>query len=64
MNKNLKLLDKFDKNSNMYELICRLAERTHLVINGAEAADESKEHDPIQIVMEKAVLDGKAEAEK
>jgi len=64
MNKNLKLLDKFDKNSNMYELICRLAEKTHFVINGAAASPESKEHDPIQIVMEEAAMDGKAETEK
>ncbi len=64
MNKNLKLLDKFDKNSNMYELICRLAEKTHSVINGGGASAESREHDPIQIVMEEAALDGKTEAEK
>ena len=64
MNKNLKLLDKFDKNSNMYELICRLADRTHSVINGAGASAESRENDPIQVVMEEAAMDGKAEAEK
>jgi hypothetical protein len=33
-------------------------------MNGAAASPESKEHDPIQIVMEEAAMDGKAETEK
>ena len=61
MNKNLKLLDKFDKNSNMYELICKLARKTHSIINGAGVSTDSKEYDPIRVVMEEASGDEKTE---
>ncbi|HOL22649.1 MAG TPA: DNA-directed RNA polymerase subunit omega [bacterium] len=52
MNRNIKLLDKFDKKANIYELICRLAERTHQILNGAPVSIETKEKDPVQIAME------------
>ncbi|MCX8082587.1 MAG: DNA-directed RNA polymerase subunit omega [bacterium] len=52
MNRNIKLLDKFDKKANIYELICKLAERAHQVLNGAPVSSNIKEKDPIQNVME------------
>ena len=35
MKTNLKILDKFDKTKNIYELIVQCAERTHVIMSGA-----------------------------
>lgn len=58
MNKNLKLLDKFDKKFNIYELICKLSERAHQILNGAPVPQGIKEKDPVQIVMEELLEKG------
>jgi DNA-directed RNA polymerase subunit K/omega len=52
MNKNIKLLDRFDKKENIYELVYQLAERVHQILNGAAVSSTTKEKDPVQIVME------------
>jgi DNA-directed RNA polymerase subunit K/omega len=48
---NLRLLDKFDKDENIYELICKLAEKAHSVIDGRATSVEIKESSPIQTAM-------------
>ena len=52
MDRNLKLLDRFDRDKNIYELICRLAARAHSIMSGSAASFETKETDPIQLAME------------
>ena len=32
MNKNLKTLDKFDKNTNIYDLVLKLSVRSHVIM--------------------------------
>jgi len=34
MNTNLKILDKYDQDRNIYDLVTLLAERAHVVVNG------------------------------
>ena len=58
MNINLKLLDKFDKTVNIYELICKLAERVHQILNGSPVPPDIKEKDPVQIAMEELLAKG------
>ena len=58
MNINLKLLDKFDKTVNIYELICKLAKRVHQILNGAPVSLNIKEKDPVQIAMEELLAKG------
>lgn len=59
MNRNLRLLDRFDKERNIYELICRLAERVHSIINGSAVFVETTETDPVQIAMEELLSQSK-----
>lgn len=59
MDKNLRLLDKFDRQSNVYELICKLADRTHSIMNGNAGSSEVEESNPVQIAMEEFLSDGK-----
>lgn len=59
MDKNLRLLDKFDRQRNVYELICRLAERVHLIMNGNAVSPENKESNPVQIAMAEFLSDEK-----
>ncbi len=61
MEKNLRLLDKFDRQSNIYELICRLAERAHAIMKGKAVSSDIKESNPVQIAM-KEFLDGETES--
>ncbi len=56
MNRNLKVLDKFDKKVNIYELIVRRAERAHDILNGAAPAVNIKENSIPQIVMEEVIV--------
>ena len=56
MNKNLKFIDKFDKEKNIYEVITKLAERAHDLINGAPPAVDTKEKDPVYVVMEEVLM--------
>lgn len=56
MDKNLKFIDKFDKEKNIYEMITQLAKRTHDLINGAVPAVETKENDPIYVAMEEVLI--------
>jgi len=59
MDKNLRLLDKFDRQRNVYELICRLAERVHSIMNGNAVSPENKESNPVQIAMAEFLSDEK-----
>jgi len=52
MNRNLKLLDRFDKKVNIYELICNMANRVYQILNGSPVSVSTKEKDPVQIAME------------
>ncbi|MGI6595560.1 MAG: DNA-directed RNA polymerase subunit omega [Elusimicrobia bacterium] len=52
MNKNIKLLDKYDKKENIYKLVQLMANRVYQILNGAAVSPTIKEKDPIQIVME------------
>ncbi|MCD6408077.1 DNA-directed RNA polymerase subunit omega [bacterium] len=56
MNENLKFIDKFDKEKNIYEMITKLAKRAHDLINGAPPAVDTKENDPIYIAMEEVLM--------
>jgi len=59
MNRNLKLLDRFDKKVNIYELICNMAERVYQILNGAPVAiTRTKGKDPVQIAMEEFLGQG------
>ena len=58
MDKNLRLLDKFDRDTNVYELICKLADRTHAIMSGNAVSPETRESNPVQIAMEEFLLDG------
>jgi len=58
MNRNLKLLDRFDKKVNIYELICNMAERVYQILNGATVSIDTKEKDPVQIAMEEFLEQG------
>ncbi|HOJ40433.1 MAG TPA: hypothetical protein PKX93_03080 [bacterium] len=46
MNINTKILDRYDRNSNIYQLILQLAERAHVLMSGASASLEMAEVDP------------------
>ncbi|HDD64940.1 MAG TPA: hypothetical protein ENF61_02370 [Firmicutes bacterium] len=55
MNRNLKVLDKFDNKVNIYELIVDRAERAHNILNGAPPLVNIKEDSITQIVMEEVL---------
>lgn len=55
MNRNLKVLDKFDNKVNIYELIVDRAERAHDILNGAPPLVNIKEDSITQIVMEEVL---------
>ncbi len=52
MSRNLKLLDRFDRGKNIYELISRLSERAHAIMSGKMTSSETRKSDPVQIAME------------
>jgi len=53
MKRNLKTLDSFDKDSNIYELICELSEKAHLLLGGAISSGRTGiEDDVVEMVME------------
>lgn len=56
MNENLKFIDKFDKEKNIYEIIIKLAKRIHDLINGAPPAVDIKENDPVYMAIEEVLM--------
>ncbi len=58
MEKNLKLLDKFDRDRNIYELICKLSDRAHGIMSGNSVSPETRESNPVQIAMEEFLFEG------
>ncbi len=61
MDKNLKLLDKFDRQKNVYELICKMSERVHSIMKGNAVSPENRESNPVQIAMGEFLNDGKTD---
>ncbi len=56
-NINLKFLDRFDKNSNIYQLICELSERVHnLFATSISSGSSGKEDDLVEIVIEEKLI--------
>lgn len=51
MNENLKILDAFDKTTNLYKLIAETSERAHSILNGALPIVEGNQNDIPAIVM-------------
>ena len=55
MNENLKILDKFDKESNIYELVEERSRRAHDILNGAMSAVMGHDHFMTGVVMDELI---------
>ena len=56
-NINLKFLDRFDKNSNIYQLISELSERVHnLFATSISSGRSGKEDDLVELVIEEKLI--------
>lgn len=64
MNRNLKILDKFDKKVNIYGLISNMGARVYQILNGSPVLPGITEKDPVHIVMEEFLKMGEGENEK
>jgi len=59
MNKNLKFLDRFDRNLNIYQLICELSERAHnLFATDISSGKTGKEDTFAEMVMDEKLDSG------